>query len=328
MRTTRRAAFTLFSVGVGAPQMRGRRALADPSFPNRPIRLVVPFVAGGSVDLMTRGVGQQLSKDFGQAVVVENRPGGTTVIGTQFVARAAPDGYTLLSGGGNVELNRYLMPSLPYDPERDLVAVAHLNTVPFVLLVNSRLPVASLPELIAHARAHPGELTYASFGIGGSGHLSGELFNRMAGADTLHVPYAGNPPALMDVAAGRVSMMFCTIPVAQPEIASGRVRALAVTSAERLQALPHVPTLSEAGLPGYESTSWTVVYAPKGTPEAIIERLNTMLVRTISSPAMIRLFESQGFVVAPPRTPEEVSVMAQAMARKWEQVIRTAGIRL
>lgn len=164
--------------------------------------------------------------------------------------------------------------------------------------------------------------------MGGAGHLSGELFNRMSGADTLHVPYAGSPPALLDVAAGRVSMMFCTIPVAKPELAGGRVRALAVTSAARLQALPDVPTLSEAGLPGYEATSWTVIYAPRSTPDAIIGRLNTALVRATGSPEMIRLFESQGFVVAPARRPEEVAAMARAMAGKWAEVIRTAGIRL
>lgn len=326
MQTKRRAAIALLSAGAVA--LHGGRAMAEADYPSRPIRLVVPYVAGGSVDLMTRGVGHQLSKDLGQPVVVENRPGGTTVIGTQFVVRAAPDGYTLLAGGGNVELNRYLMPSLPYDPERDLTAVAHLNDVPYVLLVNARLPIASLAELIAHARERPSELTYASFGMGGAGHLSGELFNRMAGTDTLHVPYAGNPPALLDVAAGRVSMMFCTIPVAKPELAGGRVRALAVTSAARLQALPEVPTLSEAGLPGYESTSWTVLYVPRGTPDGIIGRLNTACVSAITSPEMVRLFESQGFVVAPARRPEEVAAMARAKAEKWAEVIRTAGIRL
>lgn len=328
MRITRRAAFALLATGVDIAQLHGHRAMAEPNFPNRPIRLVVPYVAGGSVDLMTRGVGHQLSRELGHPVVVDNRPGATTVIGTQFVARAAPDGYTLLSGGSNVELNRYLMPSLPYDAERDLTAIAHLNDVPFVLLVNSGLPVASLSELVAYARARPGDVTYASFGIGGSGHLSGELFNSMSGVDTLHVPYAGNPPALLDVAARRISMMFCTIPVANPEIASGRVRALAVTSMERLKALPNVPTLSEAGLPGYESTSWTVIYARRGTPETIIERLNMAFVRAIGSPEMIQLFENQGFVVASPREPEAVATMVRAKARKWAQVIESAGIKL
>lgn len=219
-------------------------------YPNRPVRLVVPFVPGGSVDILNRAFAQALSRELGQSVVVENRPGGTTTIGTAYVARSAPDGYTLLAGGDNVELNRYLMAQLPYDPDRDLLPVMQLADVPYLLIVNPAVPARTLGELIAHARANPGKLTYASFGIGGGGHLSGELLCHMAGIEALHVPYPGNPPALIDVVAGRVSMMFCTIPVAQGELQAGRVVPIAISSATRVKALPEVPTLSEAGCRG------------------------------------------------------------------------------
>ncbi len=325
MRTTRRAALGLVPALAG---LVARPAAAQADYPNRPVRLVVPFVAGGSVDLLSRAVAQVLGRELGQSIVVENRPGGTTVIGTTQVARAAPDGYTLLAGGDSVELNRYLMPSLPYDPERDLAPVLQLADVPYVLLVNNGLPVHSLRELIAHAKARPGELTYASFGMGGAGHLSGELLTRMAGIEMLHVPYAGNPPALIDVVAGRVAMMFCTIPVAQSELQSGRVRPIAMSSAQRVKALPEVPTLAEAGLPGYESVSSMVLYAPRATPPAIIGRLNAATRKVMADPDFVRLVEGQGFVLAPPRSPEETAARIRTHSAKWAEVIRAAGIRL
>lgn len=322
MRLTRRTALAL------APALAVPRARAQGQYPDRAIRLVVPFVPGGSVDLLARAVAQVLSPRLGQGVVVDNRPGGTTVVGTSFVARAAGDGYTLLCGGDSVELNRFLMPSLPYDPDRDLVPVLQLADVPYVLICNSTLPFRSLAGLVAYARQHPGELTYASFGIGGAGHLCGELLNRMAGIETLHVPYPGNPPALLDVAAGRVAFMFCTIPVAQPEIQNGRVRPLAMSSAGRVPVLGQVPTVAEAGLPGYESTAQITLYAPAGVPAPIIGRLSEVTREAMADAAFVRLLEQQGFVLSPPRDPAATRTHIKTHAAKWAGVIAAAGIRL
>lgn len=329
MTVGRRTALALLPSLTGA--VRGATAASDAGaagYPDRPVRVVVPLTAGGSVDLLTRALARRLSEDFGQPVVIENKPGGTTVIGAQLVARAAPDGYTLLSGSSSVELNRVLMPRLPYDPQRDLTPVALLATIPFVLVVNAGLPVRSLTDLVAHARANPGALSYASYGAGGPGHLSGELFNRMAGVDTLHVPYPGIPPALVDVIAGRVSMIFSTFPLALPEIASGRLRALAVTSAERVPALPDVPTAQEAGLAGYESSGWNVLHAPGGAASAVVERLNAAVIQALADRALRAVLTDQGFVVAPPLTPGGVRAFTVAAVGRWERVIQEAGIRL
>jgi tripartite-type tricarboxylate transporter receptor subunit TctC len=244
------------------------------------------------------------------------------------VVRSAPDGYTLLAGGDSVELNRHLMTALPYEPERDLVPILRLAEVPYVLIVNGGLPVRSLQELIDYARAHPGRLTYASFGIGGVGHLCGELLARMAGIEMLHVPYAGNPPALIDVVAGRVAMMFCTIPVALPELQSGRVRPIAMSSLRRVAALAEVPTLAEAGLPGYDSTSQMVLYAPRAVPAGIVHRLNGAAGKAMSDPDLARLLDAQGFVLAQPRNPEETAAQIREHSARWAEVIQTAGIRL
>ena len=302
--------------------------MAQPAYPDRPVRLVVPFIAGGSVDILNRVFARALGQQLGQPVVVENRPGGTTSIGTAFVARAAPDGHTLLGGGDSVELNRYLMASLPYDPDRDLVPIQQLADVPYLLVLHPSVPVRTLAELIAHARANPRALSYASFGVGGGGHLAGELLCSMAGIEALHVPYPGNPPALLDVVAGRVSMMFCTIPVAQPELRSGHVRALAVSTAERVKALPAVPTVSEAGLPGYECAGTMVLYAPSGVAEPIQGRLLAATRTALAAPEVAQLLEEQGFVLAPPRDPAATRAHVREHAARLSEVIRSAGIRL
>lgn len=326
MPIARRAALGLTPALAGHQATRPAAASSD--YPNRPIRLVVPFIAGGSVDLLSRAVAQALGRELGQTIVVDNRPGGTTVIGTTQVVRSAPDGYTLLAGGDSVELNRYLMASLPYDPDRDLIPILQLADVPYVLIVNSRLPVPSLQALIDHARAQPGRLTYASFGIGGVGHLCGELLARMAGIEMLHIPYAGNPPALIDVVAGRVAMMFCTIPVALPELQSGRVRPLAMSSPRRVPVLAEVPTLAEAGLPGYEATSQMVLYAPRAVPPDIVRHLNVVARKAMADPELGRLLHAQGFVLAQPRSPEATAEQIREHAAKWAKVIQAAGIRL
>ncbi len=303
-------------------------AWAQPAYPDRPVRLVVPYLAGGSVDILNRAYARALGEQLGQPMVVENRPGGTTSIGSAYVARAVPDGYTLLGGGDSVELNRYMMANLPYDPERDLSAIQQLAEVPFLLIVHPSVPVRNLAELIAYAKASPGKLTYASFGIGGGGHLAGELLFRMAGIEALHVPYPGNPPALLDVVAGRVNMMFCTIPVARAELQAGHVRPIALSSPGRVAALPGVPTCAEAGLPGYDCTGEITLYAPAAVPGPIVARLALASRAALASPELARLLEQQGFVLAPERDPAATTVQVRAHAAKLAEVIRAAGIRL
>jgi tripartite-type tricarboxylate transporter receptor subunit TctC len=316
------------AAGQGPGQGQGQGQGQAAPWPERPVRLVVPFVAGGSVDILNRAFAQALGRQLGQTVVVENRPGGTTSIGTAYVARSAPDGYTLLAGSDSVQVNRYLMAALPYDPDRDLTPVLQLADVPYLLLVNAGLPLRSLGDILEYGRAHPGKLTYASFGIGGGGHLAGELLCMMGGMEALHVPYPGNPPALLDVAAGRVSMMFCTIPVAQPELRSGRVRPIALSSTQRVPALPEVPTLSEAGLPGYECTGSMVLYVPSGVPAPIQARLLEASREAARDPDLVRLLQGQGFVLTPPRDPAAARAHIQAQAARLSEVIRKAGIRL
>ncbi len=333
MHIGRRAALALLGAGPGVAQLApGASAQVVPGvpagWPDRPVRLVVPYLPGGSVDILNRAYARALGEQLGQTVVVENRPGGTTSIGTAFVARAAPDGYTLLGGGDSVELNRYLMAAPPYDADRDLQAVQQLADVPYVLIVNPSVPARSLAELIRHAKANPGKLTYASFGIGGGGHLSGELLCRMAGIEALHIPYPGNPPALLDVMAGRVDMMFCTIPVAQAELRAGHVVALAMSSPARVAALPTVPTCAEAGLPGYDSTGEMTLYLPAGVPEPIVARLWQATRAALNGPELARLLDQQGFVVTPPRSPAETTAHVKAHAARMAEVIREAGIRL
>lgn len=322
MRITRRAASGMaVALAVG-------RAQAQSEYPDRPIRLVVPFVPGGSVDILNRAFARALGQQLGQPVVVENRPGGTTSIGTAYVARAVPDGYTLLGGGDSVELNRYLMASLPYDPDHDLVPILQVADVPYLLIVHPTVPARSLAELIAYAKANPGRLTYASFGIGGGGHLSGELLCRLAGIEALHIPYPGNPPALIDVVAGRVSMMFCTIPVAQQEVRAGHVRPIAMSSLARVPAMPEVPTCAEAGLPGYDSTGQMTLYAPRAVSPAIITRLVDASRAALATPALVQLLDAQGFVLAPPRDAAATLAHIKAHAARLAEVIHAAGIRL
>jgi tripartite-type tricarboxylate transporter receptor subunit TctC len=325
MRLTRRAALALLGAWPAAAQPLGQPAAG---YPDRPVRLVVPYLPGGSVDILNRAYARALSEQLGQTVVVENRPGGTTSIGTAYVARATPDGYTLLGGGDSVELNRYLMAQPPYDADRDLIAIQQLADVPYVLIVNPKVPARSLAELVRYGKANPGKLTYASFGIGGGGHLSGELLCRLAGIEALHIPYPGNPPALLDVVAGRVDMMFCTIPVAQPSLRGGEVVALAMSSAARVAALPDVPTCAEAGLDGYDSTGEMTLYAPAGVPGPIVARLWQATRAALESPELVRLLGQQGFVITPPRNPAETARHVKAHAARMAEVIRVAGIRL
>jgi tripartite-type tricarboxylate transporter receptor subunit TctC len=308
----------------------GTALFAFPAFgqeyPSRPVRLVVPFAAGGPNDIIARLVGGRLSEALGQPIVVENRPGAGGNIGTDFVAKAAPDGYTLLSAGPGSLIINPLLGSVPYDTARDFAPVSLMASAPNVLVVHPSLPAKSVKELIELARARPRHLNYASGGPGSTPHLSGALFAVMAGIDIVHVPYKGTGPASADLLGGQVQMAFFGIPPLLPHIRSGKLRALAVTGKRRSPELPEVPTVHEAALPGYEVSPWYGLLAPAGTSRAIITRLNAEVARVVRSAEMREKLASQGAEPAG-GTPEDYAAVIRADTATWARVIKDAGIR-
>ncbi len=275
----------LMLVGIAAWGLPLFAAAQAPAYPTKPIRLVVPFPPGGATDILAREVAKHLTEAWGQSVVVDNRPGAGGNIGSELVAKAAPDGYTLEMGTvGTHAINASLYSKMPYDHVKDFVPVILVAGVPNVLEVNPSVPVNSVQELIAYAKANPGKLNFASSGAGTSIHLSGELFKVMAGVQMTHVPYKGSAPALQDLLGGQVQLMFDNLPPSLPQIKAGKLRALAVTSTTRAPALPDVPTVAEAGLPGFEASSWFGVLAPAGTPPAIVAKLNAEIAKWLTSP--------------------------------------------
>jgi len=298
------------------------------AYPAKPIRLVVPFPAGGTTDILARAVGQKLTEAWGQPVVVDNRPGAGGNIGAELVAKAASDGYTLLMGTvGTHAINASLYAKMPYDHIKDFAPVILVAGVPNVLVVNPAVPVNSVQELIAYAKANPGRLNFASSGSGTSIHLSGELFKVMAGVQMTHIPYKGSAPALQDLIGGQVQLMFDNLPSALPQIKGGKLRALAVTSAARAAALPDVPTVAEAGLPGFEASSWFGVLAPAGTPVAIIARLNAEIAKWLASPEAREKLASQGANAAG-GSPEDFAKHIAAETAKWQKVVKESGAKV
>src|SRR5512144_2335881 len=278
IRFVQRFAFGLLVAGFAAG------AWAQ-DYPTKPIRIVVPFPPGGATDLLARAVAQRLTEKWGQAVLVDNRPGAGGNIGSELVAKSAPDGYTLEMGTvGTHSINASLYAKMPYDHVKDFVPIILVAGVPNVLVVNPALPVNSVQELVAYAKANPGKLNFASSGNGTSIHLSGELFKVMAGVQMTHVPYKGSAPALQDLIGGQVQLMFDNLPPSLPQIKAGKLRALAVTTATRSPALPDLPTIAESGLPGFEASSWFGIVAPAGTPPAIVAKLNAEVAKWLASP--------------------------------------------
>jgi len=303
----------------------GRAPAQD--FPSRTITLVVPFTAGGAVDVVARLLGQQLSDRLGRPVIVENRPGAGTVIAANQVAKSAPDGYTLLwSVSSTQAINATLYKKLPYDPAKDLVPVALIGSVPFVLVVNPSLPVHSVAELIRLAKQKPGELNYGSGGVGAAHHLFAELFSSMAGIKMTHVPYKGTVPALNDVVAGHIPLMFSDPAPALPLIEAGRLRALGVTTAERAAAAPKIAPIADQGMPGFDAAAWQMVVAPAGTPDEIVARLNREL-NTMMMGADIRQ-KLVGFGLNPigKGTPAELDRFLQSEIARWGKVVQQAGV--
>jgi tripartite-type tricarboxylate transporter receptor subunit TctC len=294
----------------------------------QPIRFVIPYPPGGASDVTARVLGAKLSETFGQAVVIENRPGANGIIALDHVAKAAPDGYTILMANlGPNAINPVVYNKLPYDAVKDFVPITLTSIVPQILVVNPALPIRSVQELIAYAKANPGKLTFASAGNGASNHLSGELFNTMAGIRMTHIPYKGDTPAMTDVIAGTVDVMFPTAIAATPHVKAGRLRAIGVTSTKRVPSLPDVPTVAEAGVPGFEAVSWGGVMAPAGTPQEVINRFNTEINRILKLPDVTEKLSSLGAEIVG-STPAAFAEYLNAEIAKWGKVARENNVKL
>jgi len=307
--------------------MTAADALAQP-YPSKPIRLVVPFPAGGTTDILAREVGQRLALSLGQPVVIDNRPGAAGNIGSELVAKSAPDGYTLLMATvGTHAINPNLYARMPYDHVKDFVPVVLVAGVPNVLEVTPSLPVNSVADLIKLAKEKPGKINFASSGSGTSIHLSGELFKTMAGVDMTHVPYKGSAMAITDLIGGQVQVMFDNLPSSLPQIKAGKLRAIAVTSAQRAPALPDVPTIAESGLPGFEATSWFGLVAPAGTPSSIVGRINADVNQWLQSPEAKEKLLAQGAVAAG-GSPEQFAAYIHTETEKWARVVKASGAKV
>ncbi len=300
-------------------------AAAAQPYPSRPVRLIIPFPPGGSNDIVGRMIAAQLSERLGTQVVADNRGGAGGLIGTEAAANAPRDGHTLLLISVAYAFNASIY-KLPYDPATAFAPVASLGTGPVVLAVTAKLPVSSLQELLALAREKPGQLHYASAGVGSFQHLASALFKLQSGADIVHVPFKGGGPAMVDVIAGNTQIAIGSLIQMLPQIRAGRLRALGVGSAKRVAALPDVPTISEAGVPGYEATNWWGIVAPAGTPPAAIERLHAELSVILTSAETKKRFEAEG-AEAVPMSPEAFGRFIQAETAKWARVVKEAGIR-
>ena len=323
MRVSLRAAASLSAaLALSAPHAA---AAAEP-YPARPVRFVVAFPPGGGTDIIARSIAQKLGERLGQQVLVDNRPGAGGNIGTDIVAKSSPDGYTLLMGSaGPLAINASLFARMPFDP-KDLAPVTLAASTPNVLVVHPSLPAATVRELIALAKARPGEINFASSGHGTPAHLAGELFNSMAGVKLIHVPYKGAAPALADLLGGQVQLMFSTMPPALPHVKDGKLRALAVTSLKRSPAAPDLPTVDEIALPGFEANTWHGVVVPAGTPGAIVARLNREIVAILHLPDVVERLSGQG-AEALGSTPEEFAAYIKSESVKWAKVVRDSGAK-
>lgn len=298
------------------------------AYPTKPIRIVVPLSAGGTTDVVMRLISPKLSESLGQQVVIDNRPGAGGNIGANVVAKATPDGYTLLMGTSSSHgTNVTLYSKMPYDAVNDFTPITLVGYVPFIMMVHPSLGVTSVKELIALAKSKPGQINYASSGNGTSSHLGMEMLKTMAGIDLIHIPYKGTAPANQDLLAGHVSIQFDGVPAALPFIRSGKVRGLAVTSPKRISAAPELPTIAESGVPGFEYTAWVGIMAPAGIPREIVARLNTEITRILNLPEIKDRLLALGFEAAP-STPEQFATHIKAEIAKWEKVVKASGARL
>ena len=323
-----RRSFAL-ALGAGLLGASTRAAFAQ-DWPNRPLHLIVPFPPGGSTDLLGRAIGQELAQALKQPVVIENVPGAGGSIGAERAARAAPDGYTLLMGHiGTLAVNPSLYPKLGYDPVRSFAPVAWVARVPNVLVVNPAVPAANLKELVAYAKAHPGQLNYGSGGNGSAAHMAMEYLKMATGTSLLHIPYRGTAPALADTISGQVQAIFTGVPALLPHVKAGKLRPLAVSSPRRLALLPDVPTVAESGVPGtkdFEADQWYGLVAPAGTPADVVAQLNKLVNASLASPAVRERLASEGAEPAP-TTPQAFGELIAREIPRWARVIKAANIR-
>ena len=297
-------------------------------YPTHPVRIIVPLAPGGNVDIVARSLAHQLSDNMGQQIIVENRPGASSLVGTQLAAKSPPDGYTLLAIANTFAMVPSIVSNPGYDPLRDFAAISLTCLVPQVLVVNPALPVKSVKELIALAKARPGQLTYATSGAGGTGHMATELFSRQVGVKMLHVPYKGNAQAIIDVIGGQVMLMFDQVSTSDPYIKSGKLRPLAVSSVKRSPLFPNLPTIDEAGVPGFEDITFNGLVAPAGTPRELLVRVNQEVAKVVSIPALRNRFIERGVELKASASPEEFTAYIKAEVDKKSKLARDAGIRL
>lgn len=302
-------------------------ALAQ-TYPSKPIRMVVPYPPGGGTDIFARLVGMKLGEALGQQVVIENRAGAAGVLGADAAAKAAPDGYTLLIGqASNLAINQHLMSKLPYEPVKDFAPITLIATSPSLLVVHPSLPVRTVRDLVALAKSKPGAINYASAGSGSPGHLSAEYFKKVTATDIVHIPYKGATPAMLDVIAGQASLYFTSPVAAQPYVRAGRLRQLAVTSAQRFAPLPSVPTIAEAGYAGFDLTSWWGLLAPAGVPQEIIARLNTETVKALDNADIKEKLAGQGAMVVT-NSPAQFATYIKSEIANWGRIVAVTGARV
>jgi tripartite-type tricarboxylate transporter receptor subunit TctC len=312
------AAFSLLLLGLTAPA-------AHAAFPERPVRIIVPFAPGGGTDLIARTLGAGMARELGQPVVIENKPGAGTVVGTAQAANSPPDGYTLVMATFAHAVNPSLKPSLPYDTFKSFAPVALVARSFNIVVVKPDLGLKSIADVLAYAKANPGKLNYGSFGIGTSAHLAGELFKYLAKVDMTHVAFQGAAPALTSLMGGEIQIMFTTVSSVASYLQAGTLRGLAVTSAQRSPAFPNLPTVAESGVPGYVAESWYGLYAPAGTPAAVIDRLNKSIPKAVQSEAFKRLETAEGLVIAA-GPPEALDRYVRGEEARWRGVVQAAHI--
>ena len=298
---------------------------AADAYPTKPIKIVVPYTPGGGADILTRTLAAALTPKLGQQVIVDNRPGGNTIIGSEYVANAQPDGYTLLLVPASFAINPSFY-KVPYDTVKGFAPVGLVALVPLMLVANPNVQINSVKDLIDLAKAKPGKLTFASYGSGSPAHLAGELFKSMVGVDMLHIPYKGSAPALSDVVAGHVAIMFSSMSPAVPLVKSGRLKGIAVTTTKRVPAMKDLPTIAEAGVPGYEVQAWNGIVAPAGTPKEIVAKLNRAIVEIVATKEFRDRISAQGFE-PDSSSPEEFAELIQRDILKWAKVIKDSGAK-
>ena len=312
------AAAALLATGVGA-------AVAQDGYPHQPLTMVVPVSAGGTTDILARIVGQALGQELGQTIIIENKPGAGGNIGAQQAARAKADGYTLFMGTvGTHAINQALYKKLPYDPIKDFTPLSRVANVPNLLVAHPSRPYKTVKEMIEYGKKHPNEITYGSPGSGASPHVSGALFQSMTGVELTHVPYKGSAPAISDLLGNQIAVMFDNMPSAIQHVRSGKLRPIAVTTAKRSPELPDVPTIAEAGVPGYEATSWFGLWSVAGTPQPVLDKLHASLTKVLKDPAVAKKIADQGGEVVI-ETPAQFDAFIKSEAAKWGKVVKESG---